>query len=152
MAEPPVTDAQLIARAVVADDRHAFAELVRRHQSSVRATLRKLTAPGTYERLESLGARVEAAFVAAAKKSKVPLTVQRVGSMLTPFFCEGPVRNWDDAAKCDTVRFGKMHNALLRQGVYWPPSQFEAGFLSLAHDERALERTEAALHEAFKAL
>ncbi|HEX6241275.1 MAG TPA: glutamate-1-semialdehyde 2,1-aminomutase [Polyangiales bacterium] len=117
-----------------------------------RETLRKLTAPGTYERLEEIGARVEAAFRHAAKQAKVPLTVQRVGSMLTPFFSEQPIRSWDDAAKCDTARFGKLHNALLRQGVYWPPSQFEAGFVSLAHDERALERTESALRSAFQGL
>jgi glutamate-1-semialdehyde 2,1-aminomutase len=117
-----------------------------------RETLRKLRADGVYERLEAIGARVERAFVDAAKRASEPLVVQRVGSMLTPFFSAQPVRCWTDAARCDTGRFGRFHRALLVQGVYWPPSQFEAGFVSLAHDEPALARTERALHEAFKSL
>jgi glutamate-1-semialdehyde 2,1-aminomutase len=117
-----------------------------------RETLRKLRAEGVYERLEVLGARVERAFLDAAKRASQPLVVQRVGSMLTPFFTEGPVRSWSDAARCDTARFGKFHRALLQRGVYWPPSQFEAGFISLAHDEPALARTESALREAFESL
>jgi glutamate-1-semialdehyde 2,1-aminomutase len=117
-----------------------------------RETLRKLSAPGVYEKLEQLGQRVEAAFHDAAKAVGVPLTVQRVGSMLTPFFIDTPVRSWDDAKRCDTVAFGKMHNALIKRGVHWPPSQFEAGFVSLAHDEVALAKTEKALSEAFRAL
>jgi glutamate-1-semialdehyde 2,1-aminomutase len=117
-----------------------------------RETLRKLAAPGVYEKLEQLGQRVEAAFRAAAKAAGVALTVQRVGSMLTPFFSDAPVRSWDDAKRCDTVAFGKVHNALIKGGVHWPPSQFEAGFVSLAHDETALAKTEGALREAFKAV
>jgi glutamate-1-semialdehyde 2,1-aminomutase len=116
------------------------------------ATVRRLKAPGTYEKLEAGGARLERAFVSAANAAKVPLTVQRVGSMLTPFFTDGPVRSWDDAARCDTARFGRLHRALLQAGVYWPPSQFEAGFVSLAHDERAMERAEAGITAAFKSL
>jgi len=80
----------------------------------------------------------------------VALTVQRVGSMLTPFFHEGPVKGWAQASACDTGRFGKLHAAMLQNGVYWPPSQFEAGFVSLAHDEQVLERTEEALQRAFE--
>lgn len=116
------------------------------------ATLAKLKAPGLYDRLEQAGARLEAAFRDAAKKNDVPLTVQRVGSMLTPFFTSGPVRSWTDASRCDTARFGRMHNALIAQHVYWPPSQFEAGFVSIAHDEATFTRTEQALHSAFKNL
>jgi glutamate-1-semialdehyde 2,1-aminomutase len=117
-----------------------------------RETLRKLQAPGVYEKLEEIGARVERAFVDAAKVAKVSLTVQRVGAMLTPFFSEGPVRDWSDAARCDTARFGKLHAAMIERGIYWPPSQYEAGFISLAHDEAALSRTESALRDAFKTL
>ncbi len=116
------------------------------------ATIRKLRAEGTYERLDALGARLEAAFVRAAKGAGVPLTVQRVGSMLTPFFNPSPVRSWTDAARSDTVKFGLFQRALLEEGVYWPPSQYEAGFVSLAHDERAMQRVEGALQTAFKAL
>jgi glutamate-1-semialdehyde 2,1-aminomutase len=116
------------------------------------ATVRKLKAPGVYEQLDALGARLEAAFRAGAKAAGVALQVQRVGSMLTPFFSPGPVRSWADAARCDTVKFGSFHRALLQQGVYWPPSQYEAGFTSLAHDERSMQRTEEALHAAFRAI
>jgi glutamate-1-semialdehyde 2,1-aminomutase len=115
-------------------------------------TVRALKAKDVYERLDQLGARLEQAFVSGAKKQGVPLTVQRVGSMLTPFFTTGAVRSWGDASKCDTARFGRFHRAMLQAGVYWPPSQFEAGFVSLAHDERALERSEEAISGAFKGL
>jgi glutamate-1-semialdehyde 2,1-aminomutase len=116
------------------------------------ATMQKLKADGVYETLEQKGARLEAAFVDAAKKASVDLTVQRIGSMLTPFFTRGPVRSWADASACDTARFGRFHAKLLAQGVYWPPSQFEAGFVSLAHDEATFERTERALSNAFKSI
>ena len=83
----------------------------------------------------------------------MPCTVQRIGSMLTPFFREGAVRNWNDAAGCDTKRFARFHRALLEQGVYWPSSQFEAGFVSAAHGEgELLERTRSAARNAFSRL
>jgi len=116
------------------------------------ATLAKLKVPGFYDKLDALGARLERAFVEGAKKAGIPLVVQRVGSMLTPFFSAGPVRSWTDAARCDTARFAKFHAALLAEGVYWPPSQYEAGFISIAHDEAAFERTERGVSAAFKAL
>ncbi len=116
------------------------------------ATLRKLKQSELYAQLDELGARLERAFLDGAKKSGVELTVQRVGSMLTPFFSAQPVRSWQDAARCDTARFGRFHRALIEQHVHWPPSQFEAGFVSIAHDETALARTERALASAFKAL
>jgi glutamate-1-semialdehyde 2,1-aminomutase len=76
--------------------------------------------------------------------------VQRVGSMLTPFFTDGAVRSWPDAARCDTARFGRFHRALIEQHIYWPPSQFEAGFVSTTHDEVTFQRLERALDSAFK--
>jgi glutamate-1-semialdehyde 2,1-aminomutase len=106
----------------------------------------------TYERLDALGAHVQRIFEDAAKKHGVALTVQRVGSMLTPFFTDRAVRSWDDAAKCDTARFGRFHAALVEHGVHWPPSQFEAGFVSTAHDDEALARTEKAAAAAFAAV
>jgi glutamate-1-semialdehyde 2,1-aminomutase len=72
--------------------------------------------------------------------------------MLTPFFGPGPVRSWDDAARCDRARFGRFHRALLDQGVHWPPSQFEAGFVSLAHDGGALATTRKAIASALHAV
>jgi glutamate-1-semialdehyde 2,1-aminomutase len=114
-------------------------------------TLRALEQPGVYERLEASSARLEAAFRDSARRHGKTLTVQRVGSMLTPFFSSTPVRNWDDAARCDTAAFGRLHAALIRERVYWPPSQYEAGFVSLAHDEQALARSERAIDAALKA-
>ncbi|HEX2677956.1 MAG TPA: aminotransferase class III-fold pyridoxal phosphate-dependent enzyme, partial [Polyangiales bacterium] len=113
------------------------------------ATLELLRAPGTYEKLEMQSRKLEDMLVSTAKRAGVELTVQRVGSMLTPFFSSGPVRSWDDAARSDKAKFARMHRALLDHGVYWPPSQFEAGFVSLAHDDAALADTEGALERAF---
>jgi glutamate-1-semialdehyde 2,1-aminomutase len=115
------------------------------------ATLELLADETIYKRIDTLGAQLEAAFNDAAQRASVPLTVQRVGSMLTPFFREGAVRSWRDAAQCDTKRFAAMHQALIARGVYWPCSQYEAGFVSAAHDSALLERTAEALRDALKA-
>jgi glutamate-1-semialdehyde 2,1-aminomutase len=96
------------------------------------ATLALLRAPGAYRRLETVGAAVEKALNDAAAAAKVDLCVQRVGSMFTAFFQNGPIRNEDDANKSDRARFGKFFHAMLQRGVYLPPSQLEAAFLSLA--------------------
>jgi glutamate-1-semialdehyde 2,1-aminomutase len=116
------------------------------------ATLRAIEAPGFYDELEKKSARLERSLVEAAAAARVPLRVQRVGSMITPFFMEGAVRGWDDAAHCDTKRFGAWHAAMLAEGVMWPPAQFEAGFVSIAHDESVLAATEAAAKKAFAAI
>jgi glutamate-1-semialdehyde 2,1-aminomutase len=101
-----------------------------------------------YARLEKLGAALEAGLLAAARKASVPAVVQRVGSMITLFFHDGPVRGWDDAAKCDTKRFASFHSGLLERGIYWPPSQFEAAFLGGAHTEDDIARTVEAARDA----
>jgi glutamate-1-semialdehyde 2,1-aminomutase len=95
----------------------------------------------SYMRLEELGARLEQGLVSALRNAKVTGTVQRVGSMLTLFFHPGPVRSWSDAKSADTARFGAWHRALIERGIYWPPAQFEAAFVSLAHDEEAIDHT-----------
>jgi glutamate-1-semialdehyde 2,1-aminomutase len=82
----------------------------------------------------------------------VKLHVQRVGSMITPFFSDTPVRNWGDAWRTDRKRFAQFHRGLLTNAVYWPPSQFEAGFVSLAHDDKTLAATRAAVTTALRAL
>ncbi|HEX4355225.1 MAG TPA: glutamate-1-semialdehyde 2,1-aminomutase [Polyangiales bacterium] len=115
------------------------------------ATLELLREPGVYERLESSAAAIENMLREQAAADGVGLRVQRVGSMLTPFFHDGEVRSWDDAVRCDRKRFARFHRALLDHGVYWPPSQFEAGFVSLAHDDAALEKTRAAIAVALRA-
>jgi glutamate-1-semialdehyde 2,1-aminomutase len=112
------------------------------------ATLERLDA-GVYERLETLGARLEAGLVRVLG-GKRPVAVQRVGSMITVFFHPGPIRSWDDAKHADTAAFGRFHGGLLAEGVYWPPAQFEAAFISLAHDEAAIDRTIAAAGKALE--
>jgi len=114
------------------------------------ATLSRLKDPQVYETLEAAGARLEKSFLAAAERAQKRLTVQRVGSMITPFFNSGPVVRWDDAAKADTAAFGRWHAAMLEHGVHWPPAQYEAGFLSITHDEEALGATERAFEAALE--
>jgi glutamate-1-semialdehyde 2,1-aminomutase len=107
------------------------------------ATLDRLN-DAVYTHLEALGARLEAGFVKAARDAKVDACVQRVGSMLTLFFTKGPVKSWTDAKASDTERFGRWHRGMLERGVYWPPSQFEAAFISNAHTEANIDATIAA--------
>jgi len=111
------------------------------------ATLERLTPP-VYEKLEALGAQLEAGLVEAIRATGSTACVQRVGSMITLFFHPGPVRSWADAAQADTARFGKWHAALLSRGIYWPPAQFEAAFLSNAHSSADVERTVEAARAA----
>lgn len=94
-----------------------------------------------YTRLEALGSRLERGLSHLARNAARPVCVQRVGSMITLFFHPGPVRSWNDAKDCDTTAFGRFHGGLLELGIYWPPAQFEAAFLSLSHDETAIDQT-----------
>jgi len=118
--------------------------------SAALAMLERLDA-GVYEKLEALGARLENGLAAAAAKHGVDACVQRVGSMITLFFTKGPVRSFSDAVKSDTKRFGRWHAAMLARGQYWPPSQYEAAFLSAAHDEALVDATVKAADEAVAA-
>jgi glutamate-1-semialdehyde 2,1-aminomutase len=113
------------------------------------ATLERLGA-AEYERLEALGARLELGLARALRESGTRGVVQRVGSMVTLFFCDGPVRNFADARASDTKRFGRFHAGLLARGVYFPPSQFEAAFFSLAHTEADMDRACRAAREALE--
>jgi len=115
-------------------------------------TIEYLLRPGVYEDLEEKGAQVQDMLIEHAGRAGVPITVQRVGSMLTAFFRSKPVRNWDEASDTDREAFGRWHAALLEHGVYWPCSQFEAAFISLAHDAAALQKTGQAFKAAFAAL
>jgi len=118
--------------------------------SAALATFPHLT-PALYAHLETLGARLEAGLVAAAKKHDVPACVQRVGAMITLFFARGPIKSWNDAKACDTARFGRWHAGMLSRGHYWPPSQFEAAFFSNAHTEADIDATLKAADEALAA-
>ena len=101
-----------------------------------------------YARLEELAARLQAGVEAAAQRAGVALAVARVGSMLTAFFREQVPHDYAEAAGSDTARFARFHRALLDRGVMLPPSQFEAWFVSLAHDEALIDRTVEAVGEA----
>src|SRR5207237_9741961 len=103
------------------------------------ATLKALENRTAYARLDGLGARLERGLSEAAHKAGVPFTVNRVGSMLTGFFCPGPVRDYSDAKAADTARYARFYHAMLERGVYLAPSQFEAAFVSLAHGEDDLD-------------
>jgi glutamate-1-semialdehyde 2,1-aminomutase len=111
----------------------------------------KLMTPAAYDRLEAQSAKVAEGLVAAAAEAKVPVQVNRVGSMLTVFFSAKPVFDAASARACDTRRFGAFHHALLENGVYFPPSQFEAAFLSTAHTDDDVEATLRAGKAAFAA-
>ncbi len=112
------------------------------------ATLRALREGDPYARLERLGARLEAGLRAAADKAGVPVTVNRVGSMLTGFFTGGAVTDYATARRSDTARYGRYFHAMLAGGVYLAPSQFEAAFVSLAHTEADIDQAARAATEA----
>jgi glutamate-1-semialdehyde 2,1-aminomutase len=112
-------------------------------------TLEILRRPGTYERLEVISKKLASGLAAAAAKAGVPLTVNRVGSMFTCFFTHHPVTDYASAKKSDTGKFARFFRALLERGVYFPPSQFEAAFVSTAHSEADVTLTLEAAAKAF---
>jgi glutamate-1-semialdehyde 2,1-aminomutase len=104
-----------------------------------------------YSRLEHLSARTTEGVAAAAAAAGVPLTVNRVGAMFTWFFCAEPVRDFAGAARADTRRFAAFHRAMLEAGVWLPPSQFEAAFMSTAHSDEDVRQTVRAARLALAA-
>jgi glutamate-1-semialdehyde 2,1-aminomutase len=104
---------------------------------------------GAYEQLEQAGHRVASAIEAAAAAAGVSVTLNRAGSMLTPFFTSEPVSDYETAKRSDARQFGLWFRRMLQNGVSLPPSQFEAAFVSTAHDEEALAFIEAALTGSF---
>ena len=102
-----------------------------------------------YPRLEALSAKLVEGVAAAAKAAGVTLCFNRVGSMFTWFFTEGPVTDWDSASKSDIAAFARFFRKMLDAGIYLPPSQFEAAFLSAAHSEEDVQRTIEAARQAF---
>src|SRR5450432_3006435 len=115
------------------------------------ATLRHLRDNKTeiYSALEKRSAQLAEGITAAAKAAGVPLCNNRVGSMFTWFFQPGPVTDWNSASKSNTEAFGRFFRAMLDNGVYLPPSQYEAAFLGAAHSERDIQQTIAAAKQAF---
>ncbi|MGA3136347.1 MAG: glutamate-1-semialdehyde 2,1-aminomutase [Terracidiphilus sp.] len=105
-----------------------------------------------YPQLEATAKAVAEGVAAEAAQAGLPLTLNRVGSMWTWFFTPGPVTNYAEAAKSDIAAFGRFHNAMLDAGVWLPPSQFEAAFLSTAHGEKEVDATIAAARQAFQSV
>jgi len=103
-----------------------------------------------YRRLEETAKTVAEGVMAEAAQAGVPLTLNRVGSMWTWFFTASPVTNYEQAALSDTAAFGRFHNAMLNQGIWLPPSQFEAMFLGAMHGEAEVTATLAAARKAFQ--
>ena len=114
------------------------------------ATLRQLKTnrEQLYQQLDENADKLVAGVTAAANEAGVAMTANRVGSMFTFFFTGKQVTDWESAATCDTAKFGRFHGAMLDNGVWLPPSQFEAAFLSTAHTQRDIDATIAAAREA----
>ncbi len=112
-------------------------------------TLEILRRPGTYQQLEAISNELVSGVAAAAAKAGVPLTVNRVGSMFTCFFNRDAVTDYVSAKRSDAGKFGRFFRTLLERGVYFPPSQYEAAFVSTAHSEADVARTIEAAAEAF---
>jgi glutamate-1-semialdehyde 2,1-aminomutase len=118
------------------------------------ATLEILKESGAYETLETRSALLAKGLEESAAAAGVPLTVNRVGSMLTPFFVKSAgkkVENLADATSGDTAAYGRFFHAMLGEGVYLAPSQYEAMFVGLAHTDEAIGKTIAAAGTAMKA-
>ena len=105
-----------------------------------------------YPQLEASSKAVFEGVAAAAAKAGIPVTLNRVGSMGTWFFTKNPVRNYEEATTADTALFGRFHRGMLEQGIWLPPSQFEAAFIGASHGEAETAATIAAARAVFQAL
>ncbi|MEK7848224.1 MAG: glutamate-1-semialdehyde 2,1-aminomutase [Chloroflexota bacterium] len=115
-------------------------------------TLRLLSVPGIYEALEDTSAMLALGLAEAAHESGVPHHLMRAGSLLTLFFSPTPVTDWAQAAACDTGHFQRFFRGMLERGVYLPPSQYEALFVSAAHTREDIEQTVDAAHDSLAAV
>ncbi len=115
-------------------------------------TLKVLKKPGVYRELEEQGRRLSDGLSREAREAGVTMTLNRVGSMMTMFFTPGPVTDYASAKKSDTQAYARFFRAMLNQGVYLAPSQFEAAFLSTAHTAADLTKTVKAARAAFKTM
>lgn len=115
-------------------------------------TLKQLRAKNLYKQLEERSAALARGLADEAKRAGIALTHTRVGSMLTSFFTQEPVVDWNSAKKSDTKRYGLFFHGMLEQGIYLAPSQFEAAFLSTAHTSADIDKTIRAARVAFKSL
>jgi glutamate-1-semialdehyde 2,1-aminomutase len=116
------------------------------------ATLEEISRPGVYEKLEATAKALCDGIAAELRSAGIPATLNRVGTMWTLFFTGDAVFDYGSAKKADAAKFGKFFHALLDRGVYLPPSQFEAAFISTAHAEAEVKHTISAVREALKSL
>jgi glutamate-1-semialdehyde 2,1-aminomutase len=115
------------------------------------ATLDVLEREGAWDAIERTAAALEHTLRDLAASARIPVQLQRVGTMMTMFFTDAPVTNWESAKPSDTARFGRVFRSLLDSGVYWVPSQFESAFLSTAHGAHEMELTARAFAAALAA-
>jgi len=106
--------------------------------------------PRLYKHLAKLGAALAAGLAEAARAAGVPLQVNAFGSLLTPFFTNRPVRDYQSALAADTAAYARFFRGMLARGIYLPPSQFEAWFISGAHSPRDIDKTVKAARDAMK--
>jgi glutamate-1-semialdehyde 2,1-aminomutase len=116
------------------------------------ATLTELQQSGVYEQLEATAERLTAGVSAAFARVEIPSTINRVASMFTGFFNAGPVSALAQVEQSETATYGRYFHALLERGVYIAPSQFEAGFVSIAHTDADIDRTIIAVGDALASL
>jgi len=113
-------------------------------------TLKELQQPSTWQQLEARSAQLEDGLRSAAEEAGVATVFNRVGTMFTTFFADHPIENWATAKAADTKKFGVFFRAMLENGVYLAPSQFEAGFMSIAHGDEEIDLTLRAAQHAFR--
>jgi glutamate-1-semialdehyde 2,1-aminomutase len=114
------------------------------------ATLKVLKQASCYKKLEKMTAELVSGLQKAAEQAEAPVQINHIGSMFTVFFAESPVTNFQTAKESDTASYARFFHAMLEQGVYFPPSQFETCFVSLAHTKSDIRATILAAKEAFK--
>jgi glutamate-1-semialdehyde 2,1-aminomutase len=115
-------------------------------------TLRRLKDRKIYEELERRSAQLGDGLASVAAEAEITTTTNRVGSMWTTFFSEGPIVDWTTANQSDREIYGRFFHAMLNEGVYLAPSQFEAGFVSITHTEEIIEQTINAARNALQGL
>ena len=116
------------------------------------AALTQMKNPGVYQQLETMGQRLADGLTQVFNEAEIPGTINRIGSMLTGFFSPGPVASLSQVEQADTAAYGRYFHAMLERGVYLAPSQFEAGFVSLAHTDADIDQTISIAKEALASL
>ncbi len=115
-------------------------------------TLKLLNQPGVYDQLESKTVSLGKGIAAGAAKAGINICISHIASLLTIFFSSAPVVDYESARKSDTTRFGRFFHRLLAEGIYWPPSQFETAFISVAHSDEDIQLTIRAVDKALNSI